>query len=340
MEMYERIKHEASEVNTSGTRDYALDNIRFFLIFCVVFGHLLEAGDSFAASSILYKIIYSFHMPAFLLLFGYNIKYSCRRILLRFCIPYFVFQTVYIVYDMNILKGDEVLQYTTPYWILWYLLVCIFYQLLIPLYDIKRTRYQIVIISLAFAIALLIGFEKTVGEYMSLSRFFVFQPWFLLGFYCKKNEMLKKGLVHDKMHFISRISVYGIIVSFVYLLLVHIPNRLLYGSYPYNKHHITIDKRAILMVISLCWILFLFVVIKPYLNKKIPMITTIGQNTLPVYLMHGFVVKTIPVFFPVLLSTPWSILLLSCVILLVFGNKVCQKGIYYLCFGWLEKYIK
>lgn len=337
----QRKMHEACEVNTSGTRDYGLDNIRFFLIFCVVFGHLLEASDVYSNKLLLYRVIYSFHMPALVFLFGYNVRYSGRRILFRFCIPYVVFQTLYIIYTSKILNDDVILQYTTPYWILWYMLVCIYYQILIPLYDNDEKKVQVAAILCSFILALLIGYDKSVGYHMSLSRFFVFQPWFLLGFYCKKNDILRKLSVHKKIwSVISRIAVYGVLLSYVYLKIARVHHDLLYCSYPYNADDITIWKRAIVMVISLCWILFLFVVIKPYLNKKLPLITAIGQNTLPVYLLHGFVVKAIPEFCPALLSTPWSILPISCVILLAFGNKACQKGIYYLCFGWMEKWFK
>ena len=44
-------------------RNNRMDNIKFFLIFCVVFGHMLELVDT----GVWYKIIYSFHMPAFIL---------------------------------------------------------------------------------------------------------------------------------------------------------------------------------------------------------------------------------------------------------------------------------
>jgi len=335
-----RKMREVCEVNTRGTRDYGLDNIRFFLIFCVVFGHLLKRGEETVASNLLYEIIYSFHMPAFLFLFGYNIRFSVSRIVFGFSIPYLVFQSLYIFYECYILNKNVILQYTTAHWILWYLLACIYYQLMMQIYDVDSKKHQVVIVCVSFALSLLIGFEKTIGDYMSLSRFFVFQPFFILGFYCKKNDVLKNLTVRKKIYsIISRIGLYGVLLSLIYLKINNMPYELLYGYVPYNGYNITLERRATIMIISLCWIVFLFVVIKPYLNKKIPLLTTIGQNTLPIYLLHGFVVKAIPKFCPALLSTPWSMLPISCVILLAFGNKACQKGIHYLCFGWLEKYL-
>ena len=63
-------------------RDYKMDNIRFFLIFCVLLGHFLELFVG-AFSSDLYKIIYSFHMPAFLFLTGFFARFNRRKIVLK-----------------------------------------------------------------------------------------------------------------------------------------------------------------------------------------------------------------------------------------------------------------
>ena len=49
-------------------REYQYDNLRFLLIALVVLGHLLEIAVEFPQKEILYTLIYSFHMPAFLFL--------------------------------------------------------------------------------------------------------------------------------------------------------------------------------------------------------------------------------------------------------------------------------
>ena len=171
-------------------RDYAFDNIRFFLIVCVVFGHLLEVSGDFGGwNRGLYRLIYSFHMPAFLFLFGYFAKFSPKRVLFRWLFPYVIFQTLYLLFSRYVLQKEAVFQYTTPYWLLWYSLVCIYYQLLIPVYDVPQRYLQAALLLASFAIALFVGYVDFIGYPLSLSRFFVFQPWFLFGFYSSKNNL-------------------------------------------------------------------------------------------------------------------------------------------------------
>ncbi len=56
-------------------RDSFFDNAKFILIVLVVFGHMIETfiEDNVTVYAI-YKVIYSFHMPAFILVSGFFTK--------------------------------------------------------------------------------------------------------------------------------------------------------------------------------------------------------------------------------------------------------------------------
>ena len=323
-------------LSSSPPRDYSLDNVRFVLILSVVFAHLLEVCTPFKGSWLIYKFIYSFHMPAFIFLFGYNAKYSPKKIVYRWFLPYAVFQSAYISFSNFILNAKMDFQFTTPYWLLWYMLVCIYFQLLLPLFDTDDKSKQIITIICAFIISLLIGLEKSVGYYMSLSRFFVFQPWFILGYYCKKNNLLERLSLQPKRQLFvlfASVAISAILVPIVWT----IPNGLLYGSYSYSSCEGTLLMRAMASIMSFSVILFLCVGMRPYLNRKLILITHIGQNTWPIFLLHGFVIKVVPVYFPYLADSPWRVILLSFALVILAGNKLCNKAVYYACFSWLEK---
>ena len=52
-------------------RNPLIDNVKFIMIFFVVLGHLIEPLLSHNSTlSILFKIIYSFHMPVFIIISG------------------------------------------------------------------------------------------------------------------------------------------------------------------------------------------------------------------------------------------------------------------------------
>ncbi len=320
----------------SAERDYSLDNIRCFLIFSVVLAHLLEVCEPFFGSAYLYQFTYAFHMPVFIFLFGYNARYAPNRIIFRWCVPYAVFQCLYILFSRSVLNGSSAFQFSTPYWLLWYMLACIYYQLLLPLFDTEDRRKQILVLLCTYLISLLIGFEGSVGYYMSLSRFFVFQPWFLLGYYCKRNSLLDSAAAHGKVHIPILLGASAMILVCA-VFYIWFPTGLLYGSKSYFDCGGAPWMRVIVSVNSFSWILLLFVGMKPYWNKPLFLLTGIGQNTLPVFLLHGFLIKAIPVFWPYLVSSPWRVLLTACIMLILLGNKFMNKAIYYLSFSWLER---
>ena len=166
-------------------RDHQFDNIRLILIFFVIFGHLIEY---FSAGGILYRWIYSFHMPVFIFVSGYFAKFDPKKIVCNILVPYVLLQILYTAFD-RLLYGNAPfrLQFTTPYWLLWYLLSLFCYYLLLPLIDTDRAAVQLFVFLACVALALLSGFGQGFGYFLSLSRTFVFLPFFVGGFYLKKH---------------------------------------------------------------------------------------------------------------------------------------------------------
>lgn len=319
------------------SRAYYLDNLRFLLILSVVVGHLLEI-KWFAGSVFLYRVIYSFHMPALIFLFGCFVKQNGKGILFRWVIPYLVFQTLYLLFNQKVLEQNVTIQYTTPNWILWYLLACIAYQLLWPMYDAKNPVTQVILLASAVAVALAVGQDKTVGYYMALSRILVFLPWFLLGVYFRKNDGFR--LLSGRKLWLCIAALIALIPalwSTGWLTEQKIPVSLLYGSYSYSAAKAALWMRAAQMGIALAWLVLLCVLSKLVLDWKIPLITHIGQNTLPVFLLHGFAVKAIGKFHPEWADSLGKVLLLSCLMVVLLGNKWMKKLVDFVGLKWLEK---
>lgn len=298
-------------------RSYKMDNIRFILIFLVIFGHFIELFQG-NFSLALYKIIYSFHMPAFLFLTGFFARFNPRKILFSLGCPYILFQTLYRAFDAVMLQGKDsfTLNFTTPYWLLWYLLTTICYYLLIPLIDNENARSRKIILGLAIAISLLAGFDTSIGYYGSLARSCTFWPFFLVGFYLSKakNKPQKNRL------FLPLSGLLALLCSLYVVNNTDITKQVLYGSYSYEKAGFNPLIKMFLLVCGFAWILFLLSAIP---NKKIPFVSLLGQNTLSIFLLHGFLIKLAKkyeVFAFLEIQNLLLAIILSLVIICLFGN--------------------
>lgn len=305
-------------------REYGFDNLRGILIFLMVLGHLLECCGSFRGVGFLYRTIYSFHMPALLFLTGYFARYNRKKIICGLLVPYVVFQTGYILFDHWLNGPEAALQYTTPYWILWYLMASMMYHLLLPMYGTADRRQQFLALGITFGLSLMAGFDATVGYPLSLSRFLVFQPWFLLGHYCSKGDWIPtvKNWCAERHIPMKSLLTAAVCMLVLLMQLVFFRPEVLYGSYPYVRLNYGPLERLFAGITALCWIGFGCLVLLPLLRRRVPVLTALGQNTLPVYLLHGFVVRYIQHRQPVVLATPLRVFLVAVLILAVFGNPL------------------
>lgn len=160
----------------------ALDHARFLLITLVVTGHLLEQlASTGPLAATLYRWIYLFHMPAFVLISGALSKPDLAwrrifRIATHLLLPYVLFQALYTAWNAWLFGGTATYAWQTPYWLLWYLPSLACWRLLLPLF--ARVKFAL---PLAVAIALAAGLAPAIGYPWSLSRTLVFLPLFLLG---------------------------------------------------------------------------------------------------------------------------------------------------------------
>ena len=309
-------------------RNHQWDNIKFALIFLVITAHGMElflAGKVLA----LYKVVYSFHMPAFIFVTGKFARFDRAKVAKHLILPYFVFQTLYLVFDAKVLSGSEItLQYTTPYWILWYLFAIIVYYLLLPVLPEKGSKASCILLAASVAVALLAGFEKTLGYFMSLSRIVVFAPFFLWGYY---DDALRERIKEKATGRVCEIttvviSALAVIAGECYIIKAAVPAGLLYGSNSYAACKSTILARAIAMITAAAWIVLIKRVVP---KKEIPIISALGQNTLPVFLIHGFVMRLAKYYHIFHYSQKLNFLLaciLALVLILALGNKYVGKA--------------
>lgn len=273
---------------TKTNRNLKYDTMRFLLLLLVIVGHEMELFMN-GRVLYLYKIIYTFHMPAFMFLTGKFAKFDKKRILKHLCFPYVVFQPLYLCFAAVVSSGTEIkIQFTTPYWILWYLLAVVFCYMLIPLLPKKNSTWAVAVVLVSFLMSILVGYETTVGYYLTLSRFIVFLPFFLYGYYQDRIVQFAKKWINFKLTTRIIISLAVVLIGEYIVIRENIPTSLLYGSRGYAACGSSPIARVLVMIIAINWINLLMSILP---NIQIPIVSTLGKNTMPVFILHAFVIE-------------------------------------------------
>lgn len=284
-------------------RDYKYDNLKALLIFLVVLGHLLrEAAVYSPACKLVYCFIFMFHMPAFVYTFGRFSKPDLKKAG-YFLFLYLIFQIAYAVFLYKAGFAESLnISLLTPKWIMWFLPCSAAYIILSfflpPTLSLLQKRS---IFFFSVFLSLLVGFFPFIGMEFTLSRFFVFLPFFLLGRFEKEGNVSllsfrkrgekEKGKQGKKERRKRRGILYGITaisLTLLYYLLSGQKCAALWGKTCYAATDSTWYLRLLFMAAALCWIRFLIEILP---NKKLPIVTEIGKRTLFIYLLHGFIVK-------------------------------------------------
>lgn len=318
----ERCRTEGREENSMiQERKYKYDNLRFTLMFLVVFGHFLALQDEYS----LYRFIYSFHMPAFIFISGYFAKYSRRKILEVFLYPYFLFQILYELFDVYILRtGNQLeIQFTTPYWLLWYLLLLVFYYLLIPFFRDQRTWVRVAVMAGVLLLSIVADFDSSIGDYLQVSRLFTFLPYFVLGYYAGHPEEKRPAIPEFVHSWWIKLGVV-LVLGGCELIVKRNPRItpvVLYGEQPYRVADYGPLIKILLLVTAISWIAFLLLCVP---EKKIPIVSYLGRYTLPVYLLHGFAVMLAEKYFVFSCGELGNLMLtavISFLLMVVLGNS-------------------
>lgn len=230
-------------------------------------------------------------MPAFIFLMG--LFCSKKNKAPQYLLLYMVFQTLFLLFIWLI--GDRsdplTLQYTTPYWILWFLLATIVYYAAFSYFQGMTSRMQIIFLVLSVLIALLAGLDQTIGYYFSLSRILVFAPFSFFGCFLNQNKLQ----IQARLKLLGKkrwLFCVALLVSLTVVLVKvkGISASMMYGSFSYAALSYNMGIRLFLMGIAGLWIVFL-VILQSLFDYPIPVISSAGRHSLWIFLIHGFVLR-------------------------------------------------
>ena len=272
-------------------RESYFDNAKFMLILLVVFGHFMQPyiGDNLLLED-LYYFVFTFHMPAFVLISGYFTKGFRRagylkKLLKSIVFPYIIFEIIYagfyyLIDSSQALKIDLL----NPEWSLWFLVSLFCWHLGLFIFTKLPASWSIL---LSFGISVAVGYIDSINHIMSLSRTFVFFPFFLVGHFLTKEHI---RYVQEQCR-----KWWGIVLFFILATLIQqndVMNKYwVFGSQPYD-HFLDDPSFGWLVRIYIYCLSFMgilaFLILVP---QKMFFFTKWGRNTIFTYLLHGFIVK-------------------------------------------------
>ena len=281
------------EIKSQNGREYYFDNLKFLLIFLVVLGHFAELimNKSIIAKTT-WMIIYSFHMPLFVFVSGFFAKNAVRNKnfnkSIAFFILYFCMKTVIFIVD-KLCGANPNYNFTKINSIQWYIFAMgAWYLISIILRDANRK----IVFVLSIFLALIIGFDKNIGDIWGVSRILVFYPFFLLGLNINQEPLLKI----TKNKFTKIFSIFYLIIFILLFALfidkVYLIRPILTGRNSYIALNNSIEEFGVLIRIG--WYLVATVTgicIMSLVPRCKTLISNLGQRTISVYFYHAIIIR-------------------------------------------------
>ncbi|WP_194189978.1 acyltransferase family protein [Clostridium chrysemydis] len=264
-------------------RDYYFDTLKGVLILLVVIGNSLELSKTdlpFMHYFILF--LYMFHMPLFAFISGYFCKKSKRSTMQRVSeifILYVSVQTIYYIFYKFIMgEPDFRLKFMEPYWTLWYLVSLIFWYII---YDYIKDSKKWLVGSLL--VAILIGYDPSVFNYLSISRTIFFLPFFILGVTFKKEYISK---IKEKKKLLGILSLIVLIILF--FLSFGLIIDLLFEFVGYESYYPDATWYPLLIrIFHYIGAVILGAFIMSLIPKRKTIFSSVGKYSLYIYIVHS-----------------------------------------------------
>ncbi|MEU2059320.1 acyltransferase family protein [Streptomyces sp. NPDC013455] len=273
-----------------GQRDAFFDNAKYLAIVLVAMGHAWEPlkGDSRILEGV-YTVVYSFHMPAFILISGFFSRSfdmrpdRLKRLITGVAVPYVLFETAYPLFKNAVTGSHEEISLLDPWYLTWFLVALFVWRLTTPVWKLVRWP-----VPLALGLAMLATVTPNIGDDLDLQRVLQFLPYFVLGL-CMKPEHFQ--LVRRRSVRIASVPVFAAALAVGWWAVPRMNTAWFYhrdsaqelGAPWWSGPVMTLAMMGCSLVLTACFF--------AWVPRRHMWFTALGAGTLYGYLLHGFLVK-------------------------------------------------
>ena len=261
------------------------DNLKFILITLVVARHFADQLTDYSSIySSIYLFIYAFHMPLFIFISGYfhSDRNTTKKVLFYTSLG-FLYKIVSFLIDR--LNGDSqyIFNLLADSGLAWFMFVLAIYTFV--LFLLKDQNKKFILIG-SIILACFAGYDKSIGDFLYLSRAIIFFPFYILGTMMKSFDILE----FKRKYPLLKVFALLIFVTWVILCITKVDTlyglRYMFsGRQPFPDGIISFGP----IVRLACYIISAVLGISLILlttSKKIKWISDFGKNTINVYFWH------------------------------------------------------
>ncbi|MEG2441356.1 MAG: acyltransferase family protein [Acetivibrio sp.] len=270
-------------------RFYKFDNLKFILILTVVVGHFCdEYTKGSGTMKSIFIFIYTFHMPLFLFVSGLfrkrqregeglRIDKITTYILIGFGLKLLIF-FIKLVFHKN-----PSFKFLSDKGIPWFMFVLVEYEILIFL---TQKIKGCIVVGIAIVLGCISGYANWIGDFLYVSRFLVYAPFFLLGYYLNP-VAVKNFLQKRSVQIISIFCFLGLLyLCFCKRELIYPYRYLFTGRHPFSIVKIENCSALHRMIAYLITTVSCISVASIVPDVRLPLVTKFGSRTLQVYFWH------------------------------------------------------
>ncbi|WP_245769489.1 acyltransferase family protein [Streptomyces indicus] len=281
----------AGEKKPGKQRDAFFDNAKYLAIVLVAMGHSWEPlTDGSRAAEALYMVVYTFHMPAFIVISGYFSRSfdmrpdRLRRLMTGVVVPYVVFEVAYSLFKRWADDSpDHPISLLDPWYLTWFLIALFVWRMTTPLW--KMIRWPIPV---ALGIAVLASVSPDIGDDLDMQRVLQFLPFFVIGLFLRPEHF---QLVRRREVRILSVPVFAAAVALAYWAAPRMTSSWFYhrdsaqelGAPWWSGVVMTLALLACSLVLTACFL--------SWVPRRHMWFTVLGAGTLYGYLLHGFLTK-------------------------------------------------